>query len=356
MMPLDRRSLLQAINLMVVILLGTLMVIKLLIVGLEQPPVAGLVVVPGCLANAWYLHRNGSVDVAARVFIGLLLFGLAVGGANTGGFVGPVVILSPIIPIFAMLLLNGRAAALSLFLVGLILSGLFVFDVNGVLPQNLNSTADMLFGRLVTIFALALVSTWVVWHFARVTGKLLGKIEQQSHTDYLTGIFNRRGIEMMLQREVGRARRNNSWLSLIMIDVDSFKLYNDTNGHQAGDSCLVNVARVISACIGRKADVVGRFGGEEFLVILPDTSNEGALKVAEKIRRHMLDQKVLYGSGNANPVSLTLGVISARGSGIADTDHLVRQADDALYQGKQKGRNCVVSLVLEGGDESPLPG
>src|SRR5690606_38200976 len=150
------------------------------------------------------------------------------------------------------------------------------------------------------------------------------KIERQSVTDFLTGVFNRRGIEAILLSEAGRARRTGSWLSVLMADVDHFKRYNDTQGHQSGDECLVRVAQIIGSCSGRTADVVGRFGGEEFVVILPDTDPAGACKVAEDIRRVVLAQDLRYEPGGKETLSLTLGVVSALGPAIDDVSQLIR--------------------------------
>jgi diguanylate cyclase (GGDEF)-like protein len=132
-----------------------------------------------------------------------------------------------------------------------------------------------------------------------------------------------------------------------MADVDFFKLYNDSNGHQAGDNCLKDIAALIDGCCERPTDEVGRFGGEEFVLILPDTNNDGAQKIAENIRKKLLEQNIHYGSQNANPVTLTLGIVSAKGDAIDDVEKLIRDADAALYEGKDKGRNCVVNAVFD---------
>jgi diguanylate cyclase (GGDEF)-like protein len=345
-LPINRQELIQGTNLLTIILLSALGTARYLVMGPEHFPLPGLVVVIACLINAVYLKRGGSVDIAAKALIGICLFGLFFGGYNTGGFGGPVVLFSPLIPILTMLLLNGRAGWIAVGLVCLVLVALYGLELNGVVPANPNSPGRILMGRFITLISISLAATWVVWSFARVTHKLLEKIERQSNTDYLTGILNRRAFETNLEREIGRAKRQDGWLSLIITDVDFFKLYNDSNGHQAGDLCLTRVAWVISSCSARATDMVGRFGGEEFVIILPDTDSDGAYKVAEKIRRKMLQQNIPYGPENPNPVSLTLGVVSARGHMIENRDQLIRQADDYLYQGKSQGRNCVVGGIL----------
>jgi len=340
---LDRRRLIFNTNAVIIFLVIILTLLKQVITGFESPPIPAFIVVAGAVWNLVYLRRGGSLDIAAWLLISLLLFGLAFGGFNNYGFWGPVVLLAPLISIFALLLINSRAAVVVLVLVTLILSGLVFVDIVGILPPNTNTSATMLLGRFIALMALCLVSTWVVWLFATTSKQLLEKIEKQSITDYLTEIMNRRGIEIILSREIARARRTDTWLSVIMIDVDFFKRFNDNHGHQAGDRCLIQVADIIQSCMARQTDLLGRFGGEEFMVILPDTNIEGAAKVAESIRLCILKNNILYGASNANPLSVTLGVAGARGTAVTSVDQLIRLADDALYRGKHQGRNCVVT-------------
>lgn len=347
LVPMGRRGLILTTNFAVVVIIAMLSLLRWGVMEFEPLPTPALLVVIGGIFNHIYIRRNGSLDRAAWLLVALLLGGLFYGGLNTGGFSGPVVLLAPLISIYTMLLINSSKAWIALGLVCLVLAALFYLDLSGVIPQNPNSPSEVLAGRFITLTALCLAGTLVVWSFARISRGLLAKIERQSVTDYLTGIFNRRGIEAVLLSEVGRARRNDSWLSVIITDVDRFKLYNDTNGHQIGDRCLINVAQIIDACSERTADVVGRFGGEEFVVILPGTDSAGACKVAENIRQMLLAEKIPYGPDNAHPLTLTLGVVSARGRAIESVDQLIRQADAALYRGKHQGRNCVVSMVLD---------
>lgn len=346
LVPMGRRVLIQITNVVIVVLIAVLALLRWAVMGFAEFPVPALLVVIGGILNGVYISRNGSLEVAAWVLVALLLGGLFYGGLKTGGFSGPVVLLAPLIPIYTMLLINSSKAWIALGLVMLALAALLLLDVGGYIPQNPNDPGMILTGRFITLVSLCIASTLVVWSFARISRGLLEKIERQSVTDYLTGIFNRRGIEAILLSEVGRARRTDDWLSVIITDVDRFKLYNDTNGHQLGDRCLIKVAGIINACSERTADVVGRFGGEEFIVILPGTDPAGACKVAEDIRQMLLAEGIPYGPDNAEPVTLTLGVVSARGRAIESVDQLVRQADAALYRGKHQGRNCVINVVL----------
>jgi diguanylate cyclase (GGDEF)-like protein len=245
-----------------------------------------------------------------------------------------------------VLLINTRAACISLGLTCLILAGVFVLSVYGYVPENPTDPNLLIFGDYIVLTYLCLISTWVVSKYASISKKLLVKLEKQSNIDYLTNILNRRAIEARLLLEVGRAKRSDTWLSFIMADVDYFKLYNDSNGHQAGDSCLKEIARLLDDCCERPTDVVGRFGGEEFVLILPDTNIDGARRVAENIRKKMADLNMPYGPQNTDPVTLTLGIVSAHGNTMDGIEKLIRDADAALYKGKDQGRNCVVSTVF----------
>ena len=161
--------------------------------------------------------------------------------------------------------------------------------------------------------------------------------------DALTGVANRRHFDERLQQELLRAVRDKAPLSLLMIDVDFFKKYNDLNGHQAGDTCLIKVALMIASSLRRPADMVARYGGEEFSVILPSTNSAGALDRAEVIRKKIADLVVCHpGSQKNTSVTVSIGVASvAPGDATASTASLIAAADAALYQVKQSGRNAV---------------
>lgn len=346
-LTLNRRRLVQTVNLTIIVLIAFLAILKMILVGTNPPPIPAFILVTGLTANAVYLSRGGSPEKSAVVLVGLLIVGLILGGLNTGGFSGPVVLLSPLIPLSAMLLISNRAAWLSLWAVGLVLAGLYLADVYQLIPENPHSAPLLKFARLLSVASLCLVATGMMWGLARELKEALTKIKGESNTDYLTGIYNRRAIENILSHEVNRTSRDGSWLSFVIGDIDDFKLYNDTNGHQAGDRCLIQTAKTIRARCRRAADVVGRFGGEEFVIILPGTNPNGARKVVEDCRQSIQALNIPYGPDNPNPVTITMGCVSIAGSQIESLDQIIKLADDALYQGKHQGRNCAVYSVLE---------
>jgi diguanylate cyclase (GGDEF)-like protein len=161
--------------------------------------------------------------------------------------------------------------------------------------------------------------------------------------DGLTGIPNRRSFDDFLQREWGLATRNATRLSCIMIDIDHFKAYNDTYGHQAGDECLIQVAKALQACVTRPGDLVARYGGEEFGIILPATDAAGARVIAERMRLHVEQLGIPHvGSSVADCVTLSLGSATLVDSETSPED-LLQAADRALYQAKHQGRNQVAT-------------
>lgn len=169
------------------------------------------------------------------------------------------------------------------------------------------------------------------------------KLRYLSYVDELTNIANRRYFEEFLKKEWQRAKRLKKVLSLIMIDIDHFKNYNDTYGHKKGDQCLEQVAQVLSKTLMRPGDFVSRFGGEEFVVVLPDTKIKGASRVAEMLRYAVQSLAIMHQSSPIEKVvTISLGVSSYSPTHDSNSDMLVNTSDSALYQAKQSGRNRVV--------------
>ena len=165
------------------------------------------------------------------------------------------------------------------------------------------------------------------------------ELEKLSNTDELTNIGNRRYFEKTFEKECLRSKRNNSPLSILLIDIDDFKNYNDYFGHLAGDECLKIVAKQISSLARRAADLAARWGGEEFIVLLPETNLSEALIVAENIRNSVQDLALPHPrSRAANVVTLSLGIASW---GYEEPQELISRADKALYSAKNNGRNRV---------------
>jgi diguanylate cyclase (GGDEF)-like protein/PAS domain S-box-containing protein len=169
--------------------------------------------------------------------------------------------------------------------------------------------------------------------------------QRNSLTDSLTGLSNRRFFDTVLQTEFSRHSRSGIPLSLIMIDVDHFKNYNDHYGHLAGDDCLRQIARALKDVVGRGADIVARYGGEEFVVILPDTNRQGAAALAGRIAESVLALALPHATSDTNQyVTISLGAASTADHDLTDCSQLVAHADQAMYQAKNNGRNRYVVL------------
>ena len=169
-------------------------------------------------------------------------------------------------------------------------------------------------------------------------------LEQLALQDSLTGLANRRQFDNALRDEFSRAMRIESPLALVMIDVDYFKQYNDIYGHLAGDECLRQISEVVKASKNRPGDLAARYGGEEMVVLLPDTNLAGAVAVAEKIRVAISDLNIRHPSSNTGVVTISAGVdafVPVRDGNIPF--ELIQAADKALYAAKSAGRNLVCS-------------
>lgn len=167
-------------------------------------------------------------------------------------------------------------------------------------------------------------------------------LKKYSMEDGLTGLANRRRFDEVLDIEWRRAQRGRMHLSLIMLDIDHFKNFNDTYGHMNGDSCLVRIGECFKNQIKRAGDLVARYGGEEFAVILPGLSLQRAREVAESIRKAVLEMRVPHKSSLVSPyVTISAGVTSIVPSHESSPSELVQQADDELYGAKIAGRNRV---------------
>lgn len=175
------------------------------------------------------------------------------------------------------------------------------------------------------------------------------ELEIMSITDITTGIFNRRHLNEILEVEYKRMSREGTTLSLLMIDVDYFKNYNDTLGHQMGDECIRQVAQTLKELLQRPGDVIGRYGGDEFTAILPNTDREGAEVISCAMLKAISELKMVHpDSKAAGYVTISVGGACHSGrSGDGSVMKLLRLADVAMYRSKQSGRNRAV--VLEEG-------
>lgn len=167
-----------------------------------------------------------------------------------------------------------------------------------------------------------------------------------SLTDSLTGLSNRRYFDDALNVEFYRLKRSGSPLSMIMLDVDHFKKFNDRYGHLAGDDCLRQLGSKLKSLVSRAPDIVARYGGEEFVVILPETENQGAEALAERIRKEVENLGIPHvDSDAADCITVSLGVVTVHFTEFESPEHVVALADEAMYRAKREGRNRIAVIA-----------
>ena len=170
-------------------------------------------------------------------------------------------------------------------------------------------------------------------------------IEQLSMIDQLTDLPNRRNFDIRLNHEWDRALRERKPVGILVIDVDRFKNYNDVHGHQQGDAALQAVAKAFKQILKRPGDFAARWGGEEFVVLLPNTDLYGAIDVAEQIRRHIEDMEIPCADGSKTKITISIGVNTEVPVRNSSYDCFISNADKALYQAKETGRNKICIAV-----------
>ena len=174
--------------------------------------------------------------------------------------------------------------------------------------------------------------------------KLQKELEELSFKDGLTGVANRRMFDSVIETEWLKARQNKQPLSLIIIDIDFFKEYNDFYGHLQGDDCLKQVAETLNNVKARSRDFFGRFGGEEFIMLLPEADENAAWSIAERCRQALFKKQIPHEQSKVSQLlTISLGVSTMIPSHDDEHNELISRADKQLYQAKQKGRNCIQS-------------
>jgi len=241
-------------------------------------------------------------------------------------------------------------------------SRLYVFDKLPGLPMMLNigvaendvyapwKRRTLVIGSLMLIFGLAFVGLSMMFSSQfRQRAHAEEELRRLARTDGLTGLVNRRTLDEILDLEWLRAQRTQQTLSVLFIDIDRFKAYNDTYGHQTGDGTLIAVGCRITDNIRRPGDLAARYGGEEFVVVLPNTSKQSALDLAEAIRAAVAAMTLSHSASEHGCVTVSIGVASGLPGDFADVSALLGAADGALYHAKSKGRNRVEALPLASG-------
>ena len=218
-------------------------------------------------------------------------------------------------------------------------------------PEMSEQIQDMDSGRWYRVtcerFFWAQEQDSLLYHCVDITShiKRESDLEQEAHTDKLTGLNNRHAFERAFDKLWELCRQNQSPLAVILFDIDHFKICNDTYGHLQGDKCLVAFANVMRANIGRFNDVIARFGGEEFIALLPFTNQEAAVRIAEAVRKEIENTQIQVETGDRGILNIQITVSGGVTSRIPDfeaiPDLLLEEADRALYVSKESGRNRI---------------
>jgi diguanylate cyclase (GGDEF)-like protein len=273
---------------------------------------------------------------------------MALIGFSGNGLGLPAIVLFPVAPLLAILLAD-LMAAIFISVSSVLLIIIFIYlEISGYpfspspLPENME---NIMRGSWL-IFSIILI-TMIGWYYRVKVDALLLKLQSQADTDHLTEIANRRSLEDSLHREFYRIKRSGGWLSLLLIDIDNFKKVNDKDGHLKGDECLVSIAKQIKYHCKRAIDVVGRYGGDEFMVVLPDTAPNEAEDISEKIRVSI--ESLNFDIADDIKISATIGCFSIIDPEDMDTQAVIERVDQLLYEGKSVGRNIVITGIEEGG-------
>lgn len=279
--------------------------------------------------------------VPSAALVSVLVFGLyaPVSPAQAQSALVGVYLWLPAAYTVIFLIFEGRQAlarAVGLYLLVFVISLPMVFSIPGLQQtlETLGSTMLVQFYLSSAVFIVFLFFVVRLKELLRESQTDAEEMRRLAQTDPLTGIYNRRHIEQSLEREMERCRRYGLPLALIIFDIDDFKVLNDTHGHDAGDSVLVELARLASQQL-RASDYFGRWGGEEFLLVAPETSCERAQQLADRLRSIFEESEF----GAARSISASFGVASFQPGDSGTT--LVKRADMALYRAKTRGKNRV---------------
>lgn len=297
------------------------------------------------------------VSVAAVIGVVLMLAALTTAGeaalpalmignrytATMFGVVSTVWALS-LLPL-VMLWRRTQHALLDVWLMVVLCAWLFDIALSAVLNAG-RYDLGFYVGRIYGFAAASFVLVRLLLETSALYGKLAiahDQLRELASRDGLTGLYNRRHLDEYLAIELSRCKRDKQAITVLMIDVDHFKKFNDSHGHPAGDACLRTVATLIAGVAKRPGDVVARYGGEEFAVVLPDTDAPGAVAVARQIRARVNACAIPHNATAARRVTVSIGVATRPANALTDVAELIAVADQALYQAKAAGRDQVVA-------------
>lgn len=302
----------------------------------------GMVNTSALLCLGISLKKGYFQGIAGALFIGVLsvvlLFTFSIsGGANSHNN-----IIIPLLPACAMLIGGLRLAVVVLiFWICVFITFIFLDSSKLDVTQSQWESGKLL-TRTIWLILSSIAGLILAVLFENRNRRLQNKLFFLSEIDPLTDIGNRRAMERDLNKQLIISIRTNSWLTIMIIDVDFFKKFNDINGHSAGDHVLKKIADTLKTIARNGQDMVTRFGGEEFVVVLSNTNSIAAKKVAEKFRLHIKNLNIPYEADKLHTLSVTIGFYSLQQDGSETPESIIEKADLALYEGKKRGRNCAI--------------
>jgi diguanylate cyclase (GGDEF)-like protein len=332
-------------------------VFAIIYIALDAPVCANIILFGGTLllGTLVLLRRGVSPEICGNLLTGAAWYVYTALALLTGGLSAPVMVWLATLPILSVLLSGNRAGACWTFVAAATV-GLFAVakEVGWELPIAVSPEGMSflyfagLVGLLLCVYLLVSVLKKMEFGARLALHAANSQLERLATTDALTGIPNRYRFEQMLEQEWARHERAGTPLSIALIDADYFKAFNDEYGHLAGDECLRTVADAIQSSIRRPGDFCARFGGEEFVIIQPNTDREGALNVADFIQSRVRSLYIPHARSAVSPnVSISIGVSTTIPS--RDRSHLdfLNDVDMALYRAKKEGRDRVVQVGSE---------
>ena len=286
---------------------------------------------------AWRVNKNGKHDLAIGLMIGEVILHALAAVPIMGWNAGFQYYLVSTIPLSLFSTkFTGKLIILASIGICLIFATLntFTYDTTpSLLPLAYIKVINY------TNIAIAFAAIGIISYYFRLASlELEHELELLAHTDALTGLYNRRKMQELLELQTAIFSRNRLIFTLIFVDIDHFKRFNDTHGHSCGDYVLSEAASLLKKNL-RKGDVLARWGGEEFLIMLPDTNINDARIVAEKIRIAIASKHFSLADENFS-VTMTFGLAQHQIGSSIETS--LKQADKTLYEGKEAGRNCVM--------------
>lgn len=341
---LKREARLRLIEMVTGLLMVTMVVLTLARYFVGLPPTNLVLLVEGSyglvlLGGLRLARRSRSLALPGWLMVGGLLLTILTVAQGAGGLNAPILVALPLIPLLAALLLGRESLPLLIAVSAALLLGGYVLQLQGVVElQPLDEKARSLW-QLVVLVTVMLLCAWLGYYCDQQNEKMYQQLTLWAHTDGLTGVANRRFFDERLNQEWLRNQRVSRPLSLLLLDIDFFKRYNDAYGHVEGDRCLRAIAQTISRHCRRSGELVARYGGEEFAVILPNVDLAEAAAIADSLR---LKIEALHSKGHPDlhaTVTVSIGFASKVPHEFEPQERFIVQADDALYRAKRAGRN-----------------